>query len=271
MDNRPIGVFDSGLGGLTAVRELKKLLPHEEIVYLGDTGRVPYGNRGAETIIRYALDDIRFLEQRQVKLIVAACATVSSTLPREVAERLSAPFVGVVEPAAIAAARAPGCSIGVIGTSATVGSGSFVRALQALRGDLTIKAKACPLFVPLVENGLFDRDNPITSQVVELYLKEFRGIDTLILGCTHYPILKDAIGQYLPDTLLIDSGAETARWVQEYLTQNKLLSSLTERGRAEYYVTDSVHGFADNARLFLGEEILDQVNFISVDQLKGRR
>lgn len=271
MDKRAIGVFDSGLGGLTAVRELKKLLPHEDIVYLGDTGRVPYGNRGTETIIRYTMDDIRFMEQRQVKLIVAACATVSSTLPKEIAQSLSSPFVGVVEPAAIAAAKAAGSHIGIIGTSATVGSGSFVRALEALRSDLTIKAKACPLFVPLVENGLFDRDNPITSQVVELYLKDFQGVDTLILGCTHYPILKDAIAQYLPDTLLIDSGAETARWVQDYLTQNDLLNSSTGQGRAEYYVTDSVHGFAENARLFLGEEILDQVNFISVDQLKGRR
>ena len=194
MDNRPIGVFDSGLGGLTSVRELRRLLPGEDIVYFGDTGRVPYGSRSHETILQYARQDIAFLLSQNVKCIMAACGTVSSTYPPEEAAKLPVPYMGVVSSAARRAARATRSrKIGVIGTSATIRSHSYELMLRRLVPGAEITARACPLFVSLVENGYVDGSAPDRQQVTKLviaqYLKEVRdaGVDTLILGCTHYP------------------------------------------------------------------------------------
>ncbi|MFR1434155.1 MAG: glutamate racemase [Acutalibacteraceae bacterium] len=188
MDNRPIGIFDSGLGGLTAVRQLLRLLPGEDIVYFGDTGRVPYGNRSRETIARYARQDCRFLLENDVKLLIAACGTVSSAAA-DILEEMPVPAFGVVEPAAKAAVEATHSGrIGVIGTSATVRSGAFQRCITDLRQDVQVIMQACPLFVPLVENGWIDREDPVARGMAERYLQPLREqrIDTLILGCTHF-------------------------------------------------------------------------------------
>ena len=214
MDNRPIGVFDSGLGGLTGVRELRKRLPHEEIIYFGDTGRVPYGSRSPETILQYARQDVAFLLSKDVKCIMAACGTVSSTYPAAEAARLPVPYLGVVDAAAREAAFSTrNRRIGVIGTAATIRSRSYEKLLRQLVPGVEITARACPLFVPLVEAGYVDHSEESRQQVTKLviaqYLTEVRdaGVDTLILGCTHYPLLKPMIGRFMgEDVTLVDSG-----------------------------------------------------------------
>ena len=196
MDNRPIGVFDSGLGGLTGVRELRKRLPHEDIIYFGDTGRVPYGSRSPEAILQYARQDVAFLHSKNVKFIMAACGTVSSTYTAAEAAKLPVPYLGVVAAAAREAAFATrNRRIGVIGTAATIRSRSYEKLLRQLVPGVEIPAQACPLFVPLVEAGYVDHSEESRQQVTKLviaqYLTELReaGVDTLILGCTPYPLL----------------------------------------------------------------------------------
>lgn len=194
MDNRAIGVFDSGLGGLTAVKELHRLLPNEDIIYLGDTGRVPYGSRSRETIIKYAQQDIDFLLTKDIKLVLAACGTVSSTLPKEISGKLPVPYADIVQPAAQqACALTSGGRIGVVGTNATLRSNAFGKAIRSIRADVRVFGNPCPLLVHLVENGMVQPDNQITNLTVQMYLEPLmrEKIDTLILGCTHYPLLYD--------------------------------------------------------------------------------
>ena len=254
MDNRAIGVFDSGLGGLTTVRELRKLLPDERIVYFGDTGRVPYGNRSRETIRKYAMQDIRFLKRHEVKLVIAACGTVSSALTPELSAEAGVPFSGVVVPAAQAACAATvNGRIGVIGTTATVRSGAYGRAI----------------FVPLVENGFIQPDNEITAKVAEIYLKPMidERVDTLILGCTHYPLIYDIIDRALGSRVtLIDAGKQVARWAQGYLAREDLLAG-PGGGGTEFYVSDSPDGFSEIAGLFLGGDVKGDVTQIDLDTL----
>ena len=215
MDHRAIGVFDSGLGGLTVVKELHKILPNENIVYLGDTGRVPYGSRSRETIIKYAMEDIAFLKSRDVKMIVAACGTVSSTLPREISDHLGVPYADVVRPSAQEACRLTKQGrVGVVGTSASIRSNSYGRTISSLRPEVQVFGNAGPLLVHVVENGLVQPDNQIARLSVEMYLKPLieEKIDTLILGCTHYPILYDIFDDLLNhEVALIDPGKCTAR------------------------------------------------------------
>ena len=270
MDERaPIGVFDSGLGGLTAVRELRRILPGEDIVYFGDTGRVPYGSRGRDTIIQYAKQDIAFLLEQGVKYIIAACGTVSSTLPADWAAGRPVPDTGVVAPAAAAAARASRSGrIGVIGTEATVKSGSYTAAITALRPDAAVTAGACPLFVPLVENGYFAPDDPVTCLVAQDYLAgvQAAGVDTLILGCTHYPLIAPVIGRLMgPGVRLIDPGRETALTAREDLARRGLLRPDGTAGTARYYVSDSTDNFARLAGWFLGEYAGGPVTRTTVD------
>ncbi len=264
----PIGVFDSGLGGLTTVRELRRLLPGEDIVYFGDTGRVPYGTRSVDTIVEYAKQDIAFLLSQKVKYIIAACGTVSSTLPTDITHRLPVPYLGVVPSAARAAAAATRTGrIGVIGTPATIQSRSYEKTLRALVPDAQITATPCPLFVPLVENGYFDRDNPVTRLVAQDYLKDVRtaGVDTLILGCTHYPLISPILGDLMgPDVTLIDPGREAARTAHSWLAARGLLRS-GEKGTARYFVSDSTDSFRQLADWFLGEYAGGEVNRIRVD------
>ena len=267
-NSAPIGVFDSGLGGLTTVRELRRLLPGEDIVYFGDTGRVPYGTRGVDTIVEYAKQDIAFLLSQKVKYIIAACGTVSSTLPTDVTDRLPVPYLGVVPSAARAAAAATRTGrIGVIGTPATIQSRSYEKMLRALVPDAQITATPCPLFVPLVENGYFDRDNQVTRLVAQDYLKDVQaaGVDTLILGCTHYPLIAPILGDLMgPDVTLIDPGREAARTARSWLAEQGLLRS-GEEGTARYFVSDSTDSFRQLAGWFLGEYAGGEVSRIRVD------
>lgn len=267
-DTRPIGVFDSGLGGLTALKELHRLLPGEDLVYFGDTARVPYGTRDIQTIVRYSKQDVRFLLSKDVKLIVCACGTVSSTLPEAFRESLKIPFVGVVGHAAAAAAKATkNGKIGVIGTSATIKSGSYLRALQELDDGFQVTANACPLFVPLVENGYFGVQNEVVRLVAEEYLAPMKaaGVDTLILGCTHYPLLKDVIAHIMGEkVMLIDSGREAARFVEGYLGAQGFKNGRKTDGICRFYVSSAVD-FEANAGRFLGTDLSGRAEQVPID------
>ena len=268
MDKRPIGVFDSGLGGLTAVRELRRLLPGEDIVYFGDTGRVPYGSRSKETIIKYARQDAAFLNTFDPKAIVIACGTVSANALDVLSQENAIPVLGVVDPAAHAAAAASkNGRIGLIGTEASIRSMAYERALAALRPEAQVFAKACPLFVPLVENGRFKPGDAVAELVVAEYLEPLKaaGVDTLVLGCTHYPLLRETIAAYMgSDVTLIDAGGACAHRVAEVLGGSGARSGWTGGGHCRYFVSDSVDGFAKLASLFLGEDVTDDVNQIDI-------
>ena len=209
MDDRPIGVFDSGLGGLTTVRELCRLLPEEDIVYFGDTGRVPYGSRSRETIVKYARQDVAFLRTFDLKTIVIACGTVSTTALDVLAAENPIPVLGVVAPAARAA-------------QASIRSGAYERLIRAENPAARVLAQPCPLFVPLVENGRFRPGDVVIETVAAEYLAPLKaaGVDTLVLGCTHYPLLEKVIGAYMgPEVRLINSGAEGARAAADCLRE----------------------------------------------------
>ena len=257
-----IGVFDSGMGGLTAVKEILKIKPDAGLIFFGDTGRVPYGTRSRETIINYALQDARFLASKKVDAILVACGTVSSTAMPELKKLLDVPVFGVVEATAEAAVRATrNGRIGVIGTPATIASGSYVDYIKKAAPGVVTFAKACPLFVPLVEEGFFSADCEITRLTAEHYLAELRraDIDTLILGCTHYPVMAEAISHALPGVTLINSGAESARRLDE-------LGLLTGGDGAEYYVSDSPERFALAASRFLGAPLNGGVGYVEIDK-----
>ena len=274
MDNRPIGVFDSGLGGLTGVRELRKRLPNENIVYFGDTGRVPYGSRSPETILQYARQDIAFLLSKDVKCIMAACGTVSSIYPAAEAAKLPVPYLGVVDAAAREAAFVTrNRRIGVIGTAATIRSRSYETLLRKLVPGVEITARPCPLFVPLVEAGYVDHSaldkQQVTRLVIAQYLAEVReaGVDTLILGCTHYPLLRDAIADFMGDGVtLVDSGYETAIYCSKILRENNLLNTDGVHQTPEFYVSDTPDGFKSVAGLFLGRNMEHTVTQIDIEQ-----
>ena len=269
MDNRPIGVFDSGLGGLTGVRELRKRLPHEEIVYFGDTGRVPYGSRSPETILQYARQDIRFLLSHDVKFIIAACGTVSSTYPPEEAARLPVPFTGVVGATARAAVDATrNGKVGIIGTAATVRSGSYAAVIKDMKPETEIIARACPMFVPLVENGYVNDGNPVTKLIIAEYLQEVKdaGVDTLILGCTHYPLIKTMIGEFMGRNVVLVDPAKTAAHHLERILSERGLKADHPAGQAHFYVSDAPDGFVQTADLFLGEYKGGEVEQIAIDK-----
>ena len=269
MDNRAIGVFDSGLGGLTVVKELHRLLPGEDIVYLGDTGRIPYGSRSRETIIKYASQDIDFLLKKDIKMIVAACGTVSSNYPKAMADQLPVPYLDVILPTAqTACALSRKGRIGVTGTAASLRSNAYGKAIRNIRSDARVFGNACPLLVHLVENGLVQPDNPITRLTVQMYLEPLmkEEIDTLILGCTHYPIIYEVFNSLMDyKVTLVDPGRCTAKAVQCYLARNQMLSEKQEGGASEYNVTDDLAGFEASASLFLGEPLRGKGNLVSVD------
>ena len=273
MDTRPIGVFDSGLGGLTGAKELMKILPGEDIIYFGDTGRVPYGSRSNEVITRYAGQDVALLLREQVKAVLCACGTVSSVAGDFLQARTPCPFYGVVRPAAAAAAAAPRAGrIGVIGTSATIRSGKFPAVLRELLPGAEVFTNPCPLFVPLVEAGHVELDDPITRPAAELYLAPFReaGVDTLIMGCTHYPILAPIIDRYFGGAVtLIDSGREAADAIRRDLDRRGLLADEGREGSCRYLVTDLVEGFSQVAEIFLGREIRGSVEKIDIGVLEA--
>lgn len=271
MDNRPIGIFDSGLGGLTTVRELKSILPAEGIVYFGDTGRVPYGTRSRETVRRYAGQDIRFLLSKDVKMIIAACNTASASLLPEDISALPVPFIDALLPAVKAAAQTTkNGRIAVIGTQATIRSNAYQAALRQLDPAFEVTGAACPLFVPLVENGctLTERGSQVIRLMVEEYLSPVResGADTLILGCTHYPILRRFIGEYLTERVeLIDSGREAARAAKERLCELGMCNLTKMTPNRAYFVSDSVEDFSGMACSILGEKMEGRAEKIDIE------
>ena len=253
-NNKAIGVFDSGIGGLTAVRELIKLLPNEDIIYLGDTARVPYGTKSRETILKYAKQDFAFLENLGVKMIIAACGTVSSVVSSSESLGKSL-YTGVIGPAAESAVKATkNGKIGVIGTSATIRSGSYRKEIAKLMPEAEVFDKACPMFVPLVENGYTELGCKPCEIIAEEYLSELRekGIDTLIMGCTHYPLLEEIIAKTMGSGVkLISSGGEAGKYAQKILAEKDLLNPKEEAGKITLYCTDSVELFSENAQHFL--------------------
>lgn len=269
MDQRAIGVFDSGMGGLTAVRELIRRLPGEDVVYFGDTGRVPYGSRGADTILKYARQDVAFLRTFDLKAIVIACGTVSTIALETLARENPLPVIGVVEPAARAAvAVTRNGRIGLVGTKATIASGAYERTLRQLMPQAEVTARACPLFVPLVENGRFQKGDPLVELVVEEYIAPFRaaGVDTLVLGCTHYPLLWDAISAYLgPQVRLISSGAACVDTVARLLEERDMKNNRTQGGQHRYFASDSAQDFGALASIFLGEDIQNHAEQIAIE------
>jgi glutamate racemase len=257
----PIGVFDSGIGGLTVVAELRRALPFERILYIGDTARVPYGGKSAETVTRYSREISDLLVQEGAKLIVVACNTASALAVPELADSYQVPMIGVLEPGAAAAVKATRSGkIGVIGTRATVTSGAYSRAIAALNSELSVTATACPLLVPLIEEGLFQ--DPITDLALRRYLEPMlaSGIDTLVLGCTHYPLLKEAILRICGDQVtLVDSAENCALAVRKILAGSETQHSSP---RLDILLTDASEGF-----LRIAERSLD----LKIDSLKIRR
>lgn len=267
MDHRPIGVFDSGLGGLTAVRELRRLLPGEDIIYFGDTGRVPYGSRSREILVRYARQDVAFLRTFDLKAIVVACGTVSTTALEVLVRENDIPVWGVVEPAAQAAAQATrNGRVGLIGTQATIHSGAYERQIAQENPAIQVLTGACPLFVPLVENGRFRPGDIVAETVAAEYLAPMReaGVDTLVLGCTHYPLLMEIIGACMgPEVALINVGATCAAAVAERL---RAMDALNPGGAGEsrFYVSDSVEGFSRLASTFLQRDVQEAVTQVDI-------
>ena len=268
MDARPIGVFDSGLGGLTAVKQMEQVLPGESIVYFGDTGRVPYGSRGRELVRRYARQDMEFLLSQNVKAVLAACGTVSS-VARDIGEALPVPYLDVIWPCAQAAAAATKTGrIGVIGTAATIHSDSYRSALLGINHKLQVFPQACPLFVSLVESGVVAPQDEVTRLVAERYLAPVRAaeVDTLILGCTHYPIISATIGSVMGrGVTLIDSGREAALALAKTLRERDLLCPEGVPRQARYYVTDTPENFLNVAELFLGHSVEGRTQRIEIE------
>lgn len=259
-DNRAIGVFDSGLGGLTVVKELKRYMPYENIIYFGDTGRVPYGTRSNDTIRKYAAEDEAFLLKQNVKLIIAACGTVSSVASED-AKKLPVPFFEVVSHSAKAAVDATKTKkIGVIGTNATVKSGKHKEYILKLMPDAEVLAQGCSLFVPLVEEGWYDENDLVVLETVSRYLEPIKTFcaDTLILGCTHYPVLSKAISKIMGDKVtLINAGNATSCAVYDYLCMNDMLKEDGYKGKCSFYVSDKADSFRKQASVLLGE-IVDE-------------
>lgn len=251
---RPIGVFDSGIGGLTVLAEIARAMPDEDTIYLGDTARVPYGSKSKETIIRYATEVAELLISKDVKLIVVACNTASAYALAELRAALSVPVIGVIEPGARAAAAATRAGrVGVIGTEGTIKSSAYCAAIKSLNPDIITYTQACPLFVPLVEEGWADDD--VTAIVASRYLNGFKAheIDTLVLGCTHYPLLKNIIASVMgPSVRLIDSAEATAEEVRRVIAGYGLTNPGGSCATHTFFVTDSPERFVSVGKRFFG-------------------
>ncbi len=268
MDPRPIGVFDSGVGGLTVFQALEGSLPGESLVYLGDTARVPYGSKSAETVVRYGVEAARFLRTRRVKMLVVACNTASSLALDAIAREADVPVLGVILPGARRAAElSRSGQIGVIGTRGTIASGAYARAIHDRRPEARVVSHPCPLFVPLAEEGW--TDNEVAGRVAEMYLAPLRRaeVDTLVLGCTHYPLLKETIGRVMgPSVELVDSAGSVAAEAAEWLARHPDLAAPkenAEKDRHHFFVTDAPGPFVEVAERFLGHPIgrLERIEF----------
>ncbi len=257
MNSKPIGVFDSGIGGLTVVRTLRQQLPHENIVYFGDTARVPYGPKSSQVVREYAAQDTDFLISQNVKMIVIACNTVSSVALDVVQKRAKLPVVGVIQPGAENALQATkNKRIGVIGTLTTILSNTYTNTIRQLDSSIEVFSKSCPLFVPLAEEGFIE--HPATELIAKEYLFELKiqKIDTLVLGCTHYPILKNVIKKVMDEKVqLIDSGESAAAQVANILDLQGLRNPSTLKANIQYFVSDIPHKFVEIGERFLGQKM----------------
>lgn len=255
----PIGVFDSGIGGLTVAREIMRNLPMEKIVYFGDTARVPYGSKSKETVIRYSRQIVRFLQSQKVKAIVVACNTASALALDTLEKEIDIPIIGVVKPGARVAARTTVSKrVGVIATEATIRSNLYPELIRKIDPDIFVVGKACPLFVPLVEEGW--RKDPITEMVARRYLKELQdqNIDALILGCTHYPLLRGMIGEVMGDKVrLVNPAYETSMALKQLLTEKNLLNpgTVEEEFPYRFYVSDAAEQFKNFANTILPYDV----------------
>ncbi len=263
--NNPIGIFDSGVGGLTVLKEIKRKLPTEKLIYLGDTARVPYGNKSKDTIIRYSIENTKFLMQFDIKLLVVACNTSTATSLKTLKEIFKIPIVGVIEPGAKKAVEiTKNQRIGIIGTDATIKSSAYKEEIKSLNNKISVFSKSCPLFVPLVEEGLLK--GAIVDDVISHYLKIFKGknIDTLVLGCTHYPMLKRPIAKFFNHSInIVDSARETSNLVLNLLKDSNLLSDRKEILEPDYYVTDAAERFLKVGKTILGKH-LEKVTVVTV-------
>ena len=257
MDNRPIGIFDSGLGGLTVLRETMDLLPAEHLVYFGDSGRAPYGTKSKEVIVKYTFQDMNFLLSNNVKMLVMGCNTASACSLDKVRKSFQVPIIDVVGPGARAAAsQTKNGKIGIIGTAATVGSKVYEKAILQHNPNLQVFSQACTMFVPLVEEGWWEND--IAERVCREYLEPLKacGVDTLVLGCTHYPFLKNTIQKVMgPDVVLVNSAVEVAKVVKETLAELSLANDGSSPAQYDFYTSDSVEKFESLGSTFLNREI----------------
>jgi glutamate racemase len=266
--SNPIGIFDSGIGGMTVVKRIISALPGENVIYFGDTARVPYGSKSNSTVIEYSLQNARLLVEKNIKLLVVACNTASSVALDELRDHFNIPVIGMIEPGAqLALKTTKKKKIGVIGTYATTSNQAYSEELLKLDNEIFVIEKPCPLFVPLAEEGW--TDHKATKIIAEEYLNELKelDIDTVILGCTHYPILAGIIQEVLGDKIsLIDSGTASSMVVEEYLKKNELLNDSGIPGRHEYFVSDMPTRFKDVAERFLGREI-DKIEKVDLEYL----
>ena len=254
-NNLPIGIFDSGIGGLTVMKEIIKQLPSEHILYFGDTARVPYGGRSPETVMRYSLENAEFLMSKGIKILIVACNTSSAISLDALRNKFPIPVIGVVEPGARAAVEKTQLkNVAVIGTETTINSKSYDSAIKAIDSTIEVTGYACPLFVPLIEEGWLDGE--IVKLTAEKYLNSIKsdGVDALVLGCTHYPMIKHVISEIV-SIPLIDSAVETAKEVKRVLENNSILSDSDRNAVREFYVTDSPDKFAAVGEKFFGHKI----------------
>ena len=264
----PIGVFDSGMGGLTVMREIMRQIPNEKVIYFGDTARVPYGSKSKETVTRFSRQIVRFLQSKQVKAIVVACNTASAYALDDLEKEIDIPIIGVVKPGAKVAAEATrNGQVGVIATEGTISSNIYTTYIRQLRPEVQVTGKACPLFVPLVEEGLWQ--DPVTDEIAKRYLSSLidTGIDTLILGCTHYPLLKTMIGEFMGQKVtLVDPAKTAAHHLERMLSERGLKAAQEHEGQAHFYVSDVPDSFVQTADLFLGEYKGGPVEQIAIDK-----
>jgi glutamate racemase len=255
MNNKqlPIGIFDSGLGGLAVLKQLNKILPKEKFIYFGDTAHVPYGNKSKKTIIKYSKQIVSFLESKKVKLIIVACNTASSTA-LEILQTRDTPIIDVVAPSIRKAVESTkNKKIGIIATKTTINSGKYQNEIKKINNKIETDSLACPLLVPIIEEALFN--HKITQEAINIYLSQIRqDIDTLILGCTHYPLIKKQISSSLKSNIyIVDSSIETAKHVKVFLNKNKLLSNTAKTTATQFYVSDDPLKFSETAKILLNE------------------
>lgn len=268
MDNRAIGIFDSGLGGLTVLKAISEIMPNENIIYFGDSKRTPYGSKSKDSIIKFSIQDVKFLLKNNVKAIVIACNTVSSNAINQLREQFDVPFIEVIKPGALYSAKTTKNNIiGVIGTKATIESKAYEKEIKQINSDISVISKSCALLVPLVEEGNEWWNNKITKEIISYYLDDFKkyNIDTLVLGCTHYPLLINAINEVLNNKIiLINSAGEVAKETKKVLENSNMLSKM-RNGKIVLYTSDSIEKFIPLAKEILKDDNIN-VSKINIEE-----